>query len=497
VSKKGKDNLKVGSMLRRCMSVWLLLALFTVVTAQNITRQTAINAFTRNDYKTAYSQFSELLSNFPGDPLYKYYCGACLVGLEKDPTTAVRLLTEASNESSTVRSVPPDCQFFLGRALQLSGKFSEAADCYSRFVSLAGKKVSRELNVADFIRQCEDKRGAVETGKAEEIIPEPKTEVSIPAVQNAGVKQDSLPAEYDNLLRKALENRIMEDSLLAVPENRKKNQPRQKDSVSVKISAASNKVLRDSARIKTQLYPLPDSALRGSPVFSDFSIDGKTVYKPYEKVAVDPAVPAGLIYRIQLAVFRNPVQASYFKGITPIQGFRNPSTGVTTYYAGRFRRSSDAGQALIKVKAKGFRDAFVIALMDRNAISPERAAILEKQWHNRALFMTVKTDTVAAADTVPPTLVFRVEVRRTVKPLPEDQLDVLRTLAAGKGFDIVKPEPKKNIYLIGRFLTYKSAAEYADLLIRNGYKEARVVAWMGKKEIPVETARQLFGEHEE
>ena len=48
------------------------------------------------------------------------------------------------------------------------------------------------------------------------------------------------------------------------------------------------------------------------------------------------------------------------------------------------------------------------------------------------------------------------------------------------------------IYLIGTFITYESAAEYADLLVRNGYRESKVTAWLGKKEIPVESARELF-----
>jgi sulfur carrier protein ThiS len=46
--------------------------------------------------------------------------------------------------------------------------------------------------------------------------------------------------------------------------------------------------------------------------------------------------------------------------------------------------------------------------------------------------------------------------------------------------------------LVGKFITFETAAEYADLLKRNGYREAQVVAWLGKKEIPIETARHLF-----
>ena len=51
---------------------------------------------------------------------------------------------------------------------------------------------------------------------------------------------------------------------------------------------------------------------------------------------------------------------------------------------------------------------------------------------------------------------------------------------------------KKIAYLIGNFFTFQSAAEYADLLVRNGYRDAKVVAWLGTKEIPLETAKQFF-----
>jgi hypothetical protein len=48
------------------------------------------------------------------------------------------------------------------------------------------------------------------------------------------------------------------------------------------------------------------------------------------------------------------------------------------------------------------------------------------------------------------------------------------------------------VYLIGKFITFESAEDYAGLLVRNGYRQAKVSAWLGKKEIPVETARELF-----
>jgi hypothetical protein len=65
-------------------------------------------------------------------------------------------------------------------------------------------------------------------------------------------------------------------------------------------------------------------------------------------------------------------------------------------------------------------------------------------------------------------------------------------MAGRHGLDIQPLDDGNIVYLIGKFITFESAVEYADLLMRNGYREVKVVAWLGKKEIPVDTARQLF-----
>ena len=53
-------------------------------------------------------------------------------------------------------------------------------------------------------------------------------------------------------------------------------------------------------------------------------------------------------------------------------------------------------------------------------------------------------------------------------------------------------DSKESVYLIGKFISYQSASEFADLLVRNGLQDSRVVAYLGKREIPVDIARQLF-----
>jgi hypothetical protein len=227
-------------------------------------------------------------------------------------------------------------------------------------------------------------------------------------------------------------------------------------------------------------------------IFAVFDASAKPVTDPKARIVIDPEVPEGLIYRIQIAVFRNPVVPAYFKGITPVYGFKIAGTDKTIYYAGMFRKSSDATKALATVKGKGFKDAFIVALSGNKSVSPDRAALLEKEWGKKPFTSNDKALFETKNDTIPAILTFRVEVIRSLKPLKDDAVEGIRKMAGNRGLDIQTVEDGKIAYLIGKFITFETAAEYADLLKRNGYREARVVAWLGKKEISIETARQLF-----
>ena len=96
------------------------------------------------------------------------------------------------------------------------------------------------------------------------------------------------------------------------------------------------------------------------------------------------------------------------------------------------------------------------------------------------------------ADTIPPELCFRIEVARSLKPLKQEVLDGMTKIAGTRGVDTETARDGSTIYLVGKFITYDSALTYTDLLLRNGFRDAKVVARLGKKEVPVETARSLF-----
>jgi len=255
--------------------------------------------------------------------------------------------------------------------------------------------------------------------------------------------------------------------------------------------------LQEKQAVKDTLKVVPgknviSQSLKRENVFSVFEVVAKPVYKEGEKIEINPQIPPGLIHRIQVGVFRNPVAPSYFKGIKPVYGFKASGAALTVYYAGMFRRVADANRALTVVRQKGFKDAFVASFSGGKVVSAERAILLEKEWGKKPFVTATDPAIETPADTVPPVLAFRVEAMRSPKPLKDETVESIRKIAGTRGLDLTVLEDGSSVCLIGTFISFESAEEYADLLIRNGYQDAKVVAWLGKKEIPVETARQLF-----
>ncbi len=504
-------------------------------------RQAAMEAFNKGDFEAAYREFGILLQNYSRDPLYKYYAGVCLVNLKSEPLRAAGYLQDAIGGSLDIKSIPDDAWFWLGRSQQMDGKYTDAVKSYKLFTDKAGKKAARSYNVEQFIKECEQGTGKLAVSKpAPQIVVTPaEGDKSIAGTvgKQPQVRQE-LPAAKDKLLTEAMNYQVKADSLnrlAATYRNEINTVPAsQKPAAMTMISeteslAASYQKLADEkfsqAGIQTsfkkdtgsrQVKPtIPANQTSKPPagtaagtaikntkaesvqgegitqIFTLFRIEKDQQLIARQKITIDPVLPAGLIYRIQIGVFSKPLTTASFKGITPAYGFKLTNSQSVRYFVGMFRTIADANKSLLMVKQAGFRDSFINAVYDGKPVSLERAAIMEKEWGSK----TLVEPTIPAAsqkESGPPTLMFRVEVERTVMPESQAMIETYRKLASNRGFDILLTPDGSIAYLIGKFITFESASEYADLLVRNEYHEARVVAYLGQKEIEVQTARKLF-----
>lgn len=490
-------------------------------TGQRVTGQSASEAFNRGEYQKAYEQYVILLESFPRDPLYLYGAGVSLVNLKHLPAEAAVLIERALASTSAIRTIPGDALFFLARALHLGGRYDEAIDAYERFSDAAGRREARALGIQELIKDCSEGRGAIpESGSVPVISPietdsvKPNLPEVLPVATDSvlgealrhRLRADSLKMEAQadtSLLKQSLRDTLKSDSLMTVAGLPVKVTGKADESGAKEITALEAdtlKVAKTEAvtlKIDTPVAADIQPVREQPPVTSLFELKSQPYYNSDNPITISPAFPDGLYYSIQMAVFRNPVTPSHFKGLYPVFGIKTAGSELTYYYAGLFRNAADAAKALPVVRNQGFRDAFVVIFMDGKSVSAERGSLLEKEWANRGLgewkgVVPESALTPEQADTVPPTLLFRVEVMRANREIESRQLSDLERIAAERGLEIMRPSSTVFVYLVGKFLTFESASAYADLLVRNGYKDARVAAYLGSREIPVETALKLF-----
>jgi len=115
----------------------------------------------------------------------------------------------------------------------------------------------------------------------------------------------------------------------------------------------------------------------GSGKINRFDILSSSPYNTDNSIPMDPALPSGTFYRIQLGAFGHAVVPDAFGGISPITGEHLRDRGLIKYYAGKFSRYDDASTALPRIHSLGYEDAFIVAWYNGMQVSTQKAKQLE------------------------------------------------------------------------------------------------------------------------
>ena len=107
------------------------------------------------------------------------------------------------------------------------------------------------------------------------------------------------------------------------------------------------------------------------PIFLRLEND-QSAYSDARPIPVNAPLPDGLIYKVQIGAFRNPIPQDLFKGFAPLMA-EQTSSGITRFTAGFFLSESVAVRARDEIRAKGYPDAFVVAFLNGERISISQA----------------------------------------------------------------------------------------------------------------------------
>lgn len=115
----------------------------------------------------------------------------------------------------------------------------------------------------------------------------------------------------------------------------------------------------------------------------------ESVYSERKPIPINPALPKGLYFQVQIGAFRNPIPQDLYGEIAPVMG-EKLGNGITRYRAGIFKNYGAAVSSRDIIRSKGYSDAFVVAYVDGERLTGSQAQEILRQLRNM--------DTEALAD---------------------------------------------------------------------------------------------------
>lgn len=102
---------------------------------------------------------------------------------------------------------------------------------------------------------------------------------------------------------------------------------------------------------------------------------GTSFYSSEDPIPVDPPLPTGVIFKVQIGAFRNRIPVEHFTGLTPLTA-EKLDNGITRYTVGIFYDMPTAQMARAQVRSVGYDDAFIVAFLNGERIPINRALSL-------------------------------------------------------------------------------------------------------------------------
>lgn len=182
-------------------------------------------------------------------------------------------------------------------------------------------------------------------------------------------------------------------------------------------------------------------------------------------------------YGVQVGAFVEPVYTYEFPGLRNIEVYVDQN-GVYRYIIGRFMFDNQAERLLKAIKEKGYKDAFVTNIKNKNKFS-EQVLTIDRDNINKRLIGRVDFRVQIGAfrgDTIPDELM---EVYLQLDSIAEIQT------------------PELTIMTVGSFDTYEAASFYKELVQDLGVEDAFVAAFNYNRKVDLKQAILYIEEQKE
>ncbi len=203
---------------------------------------------------------------------------------------------------------------------------------------------------------------------------------------------------------------------------------------------------------------------------SGLTVASPSPYSDSNPIPMDEPLPKGVVYKIQLGAFSQPVNLAIFKGLAPLSGEKIRGGTLKKYFAGLFTTFSEAQAGLVLVKSKGFRDAYVVSWVNGKITPTARAQNFEQRPAESVHHQSKKNP----EEEVQGKTLYRVVIGTFESSLPPQISAILHDEASGK--EVAKKIIADDAvsYSVGNFTNFEEALKVKDALLKNGYVEAYI-----------------------
>ncbi|MCH7535376.1 MAG: hypothetical protein IH948_06460, partial [Bacteroidetes bacterium] len=250
-------------------------------------------------------------------------------------------------------------------------------------------------------------------------------------------------------------------------------------------------------------------------IFSKIGIGFTATGQPYSAnnpIPIDVELPKGLIFKVQIGAFKNPIPQDLFSPITPIMGEDVPGR-FKRYTAGMFRAYESADYARSIIRKLGYSDAFVVAFFDGERISLYKglAMINEGDGDFRADYQAKLKSELATLEASAPDIA-RIEKRTRVVDATSTEVDNMNglfyTVQVGVFGRPVTRGPLLQLqplfrkttsggllkYSSGLFTDVVEAINHRDQIRRTVVQDAFLIAYNNGGRVTVQVAKNIEAE---
>ncbi len=326
-------------------------------------------------------------------------------------------------------------------------------------------------------------------------------------------------SSYINGLDKQLSLRIMR-AIEGIPE------PEERIDTS-RILAHTPQNISTSSK---ESFVAPTKTSTSNVSFTTRGITGAQPHTARNPIKMNPQMPDGLVFKVQIGAFNRPVADNAFGTISPVTGETIAGSNLIRYTAGLFNNFNDAAEARKELNQLNYKDAFVVAYCygvrisvseartlgaagkdckTNTLLTPDQKSELAAQF-NTSTSSNLNSDLskeslirASQANINPPSQIKIGEL------LPQQDLETIKgllyTVQVGVYSKPVKAGQLYNItplyfelnqkgqyrYTSGIFNELKEALKAKDVIVQIGVSDAFVSAYVNGKRIPMEEAAAM------